>query len=90
MADPYKVLGLRKGASEEQIKKAYRSLARDLHPDKNMGDPHAEEKFIQVAEAYESLTDPNSEYHKQEQEKEYERRQRACVATCTSLFEQCC
>ena len=69
--DPYKVLGLQKGAKEEQIKKAYRSLAKDLHPDKNKGDPNAEEKFIQVAEAYESLTNPDSEYHKQEQEKEF-------------------
>lgn len=72
--DPYATLGLRKGASDEQVKKAYRSLARDLHPDKNKGG-QTEEKFIQVVEAYESLMNPESEYHKQEQEKEFFRQQ---------------
>lgn len=55
--DYYKVLGLSKGASEDDIKKAYRKMALKYHPDKNKS-PNAEEKFKQVAEAYEVLSDP--------------------------------
>lgn len=50
--DYYKVLGLEKGASDDDIKKAYRKMALKYHPDKNKS-PNAEEKFKQVAEAYE-------------------------------------
>jgi len=56
--DPYEVLGVPRGADEAQIKKAFRSLARELHPDVNTDDPQAEEKFKQAAEAYEILSDP--------------------------------
>ncbi len=56
--DYYKVLGVGKGAAEEEIKKAYRRLAVKYHPDKNPGDKDAEEKFKEVAEAYEVLNDP--------------------------------
>jgi molecular chaperone DnaJ len=56
--DPYEVLGVPRGADEGQIKKAFRSLARELHPDVNTDDPQAEEKFKQAAEAYEILSDP--------------------------------
>ncbi len=55
--DPYEVLGVRRDASEEQIKKAFRQLARELHPDVNAHDPDAEEKFKEAAEAYEILSD---------------------------------
>jgi molecular chaperone DnaJ len=57
-ADYYDVLGVDRGASTEQIKKAFRGLARELHPDVNRHDPDAEEKFKQAAEAYEVLSDP--------------------------------
>src|SRR5271168_958102 len=55
--DPYEVLGVDRNASEEQIKKAFRGLARELHPDVNAHDPNAEEKFKEAAEAYEILSD---------------------------------
>jgi molecular chaperone DnaJ len=56
--DPYEVLGVGRDADEQQIKKAFRSLARELHPDVNAHDPDAEEKFKEAAEAYEIISDP--------------------------------
>jgi molecular chaperone DnaJ len=55
--DPYEVLGVARDADETQIKKAFRKLARELHPDVNAHDPQAEEKFKEAAEAYEILSD---------------------------------
>jgi molecular chaperone DnaJ len=55
--DPYEVLGVERTASAQEIKKAFRQLARELHPDVNAHDPAAEEKFKQAAEAYEILSD---------------------------------
>jgi molecular chaperone DnaJ len=55
--DPYEVLGVSRDASEQEIKKSFRKLARELHPDVNAHDPDAEEKFKEAAEAYEILSD---------------------------------
>jgi len=55
--DYYKTLGVAKGASADEIKKAYRKLARKYHPDANKGDPKAEAKFKEISEAYNTLSD---------------------------------
>ena len=54
--DPYDVLGVSKTATDDEIKKAYRKLARQLHPDRNPDDPSAEEKFKDVQAAYDILS----------------------------------
>src|SRR6476661_4897798 len=63
--DPYKVLGVDKKASQDDIKKAYRKLARQYHPDRNPDDPAAEEKFKEISAAHDILGDP-------EKRKEYD------------------
>src|ERR1700724_1531515 len=55
--DYYEVLGISRGTSEEEIKRAYRKLAVKFHPDKNPDDSHAEEKFKELGEAYDVLID---------------------------------
>lgn len=57
MADPYATLGVARDASEADIKKAYRTLAKELHPDRNKDNPNAAERFSQVTQAYDLLTD---------------------------------
>lgn len=57
MKDYYKILEINKNATDEEIKKAYRKLAKKWHPDKNLNDPRAEEKFKEIQEAYDVLSD---------------------------------
>lgn|SRR5690625_965933 len=56
--DYYKILGVKRGATQEEIKKRYRKLAAKYHPDRNPDDPTAEKKFTDLGEAYEVLKDP--------------------------------
>lgn len=57
MADPYSTLGVARGASEKDIKSAYRKLAKELHPDRNRDNPQAAERFSRVTAAYDLLSD---------------------------------
>lgn len=59
MIDPYKTLGVGKNSSQDEIKKAHRKLAKKYHPDANGGNKEMEEKFKEISEAYEILSDPN-------------------------------
>lgn len=61
--DYYKTLGLEKTASEDEIKKAYRKLALEYHPDRNPGDAKAEDKFKEINEAYQVLSDADKRAH---------------------------
>ena len=61
--DYYEILGVRRDADEEEIKRAYRRLAMEHHPDRNVGNPEAEEKFKEAAEAYEILRDPSKRHN---------------------------
>src|SRR6266446_9816614 len=57
--DYYDTLGVKRNATEEEIKKAYRKLARQYHPDRNPGDKQAEGRFKEVQDAYDVLSDKN-------------------------------
>lgn len=70
--DFYKILNIKKSANTNEIKKAYRKLAKELHPDKNRNDPQASEKFSDLGAAYEVLSD-------QEKRKKYDRCGEECV-----------
>ena len=58
VTDPYKVLGITRDASKEEIKKAYRKKAKEYHPDLHPDDPKAAEKMNEVNEAYDMLCNP--------------------------------
>jgi len=57
MADPYSILGLKRSASEKDIKSAYRKMAKEMHPDRNQDNPKASERFSEVTGAYDLLSD---------------------------------
>ena len=63
MKDYYEVLGLKPSAGAEEVKKAYRKLAREHHPDRNPGNAQAEERFKELQEAYSVLSDPDKKKH---------------------------
>jgi len=69
MIDPYKVLGVSPGASQEEIKKAYRKKAKEYHPDLHPDDPDAARKMNELNEAYDMLQNPDKYKAKQEQER---------------------
>ena len=60
MADYYEILGVGREASREEIRKVFRRLARETHPDANPGDTHAEERFREIAQADEVLSEPTT------------------------------
>ena len=59
MRNPYDVLSVSKSASEDEIKRAFRKLAKKYHPDQNKDNPNAKERFSEVSQAYEILSDKN-------------------------------
>ncbi len=75
--DYYKILGVGKSATQQEIKKAYRKLAAKYHPDKNPDDPSAEDKFKEVGEAYEVLKDPEKRKLYDQAGSDWKRYQRA-------------
>ncbi len=74
--DYYKVLGLEPDATADEIKRAYRKLALQYHPDRNPGDKEAEEKFKEINEAYQVLSDPEKRAKYDQMRQQYERWQR--------------
>ena len=66
MDDPYKVLGISPNASDEEIKQAYRRLAKEYHPDRNPGDPVAAKKMQQINDAYDRIKNPEKNRQNQQ------------------------
>jgi len=75
MRDPYSVLGVKRSAGQDEIKTAWRSLAKAVHPDQNHDDPNATVRFTEAGRAYDLLRDPDkrSRYDRQQREAEMRR-----------------
>ena len=78
--DPYATLGVDRKASDDDIKKAYRKLARQYHPDRNPGDKAAASKFKDIQQAYDTLSDPEKRKLYDQFGPQYEQAQRAAQA----------
>ena len=69
--DPYKVLGISQGATQDEIKRAYRKKAKECHPDLHPNDPNAERRMNEVNEAYDMLMNPEKYAKRQQQQNPY-------------------
>ena len=78
MRDPYHLLGLPRSASQDDIKRAYRQLVKELHPDVNPGDTIVEARFKEVLSAYDLLSDPDKRARFDRGEIDAMGRERAC------------
>lgn len=76
MKDPYGLLGVSRRATEEDVRKAYRRLAREYHPDANPGDIKSEERFKEIQQAYEILSNPNKRREYDERSRPSSRKRR--------------
>ena len=81
MNEYYRSLGVQPGATAEELKKAYRGLAKKYHPDLHPGDKEAEARFKEINEAYETLSDP-------QKRKEYDEKQRTTQGRSSDLLPQ--
>ncbi|HCL64388.1 MAG TPA: molecular chaperone DnaJ [Rhizobium sp.] len=76
MRDPYSVLGVKRNAGADEIKAAWRSKAKSIHPDQNRDDPNATQRFAEVGQAYDMLKDPEKRNHYDQQRSKAEARVR--------------